>query len=67
MNSSKFQKGDIAEAFREAYEITDKFVLRKAEDCPEKDGSTAVTVIINNNTLHIANAGDSEAVLCCVK
>ena len=67
VNSSKFQKGDIAEAFREAYEITDKFVLRKAEDCPEKDGSTAVTVIINNNTLHIANAGDSEAVLCCVK
>lgn len=65
-NSNKLTE-NIKGAFQIAYKETDAFALKESESKGFKDGSTAVTALIRANTLHIANAGDSEAVLCKVK
>lgn len=64
-NSNKLTE-NIKGAFQIAYKETDAFALKESESKGFKDGSTAVTALIRANTLHIANAGDSEAVLCKV-
>lgn len=63
----EFAQNNFQAAFAKAYELTDKYALHESETKGFKDGSTAVTVLINNNTLVIANAGDSEAVLCTIE
>lgn len=51
-------------AIRRAYRITDTNILEKAVDLG-KGGSTAVTaILINCQTLVVANVGDSRAVIC---
>jgi serine/threonine protein phosphatase PrpC len=63
LHNSAFAKGDIESAMRTGFAETDKEVLETSQAENWKSGSTAVVSIIINNTLYVANAGDSEAVL----
>ncbi|KAH9495093.1 hypothetical protein Btru_018138 [Bulinus truncatus] len=72
----KFPKGDVAQVdkeikkiFIEAFKKTDEDFLKEAtKNKPSwKDGTTAVVVLAINDTLYIANLGDSKAVLCRYK
>ncbi|PWA76099.1 Protein phosphatase 2C [Artemisia annua] len=55
---------DPEEAIRKAYKFTDSTIMNKAIK-KRKGGSTAVTaILINCETLVVANVGDSRAVLC---
>ncbi|CAG5128150.1 unnamed protein product [Candidula unifasciata] len=69
----KFPKGNIAQVekeikkvFIEAFKKTDEdFLKEAARNKPSwKDGTTAVVVLAINDTLYIANLGDSKAILC---
>ncbi|BFZ23567.1 hypothetical protein BsWGS_26606 [Bradybaena similaris] len=69
----KFPKGDVAQVekeikkvFIEAFKKTDEDFLKEAtKNKPSwKDGTTAVVVLAINDTLYIANLGDSKAILC---
>ncbi|XP_059157022.1 integrin-linked kinase-associated serine/threonine phosphatase 2C-like [Physella acuta] len=72
----KFPKGDITQVekeikriFIDAFKKTDEDFLKEAtKNKPSwKDGTTAVVVLAINDTLYIANLGDSKAVLCRFK
>lgn len=54
---------DIAGAFHEAYLETDAQYLRQESGENREDGCTAVSAILYQNRLIVANAGDSRAVL----
>ncbi|KAM7282465.1 integrin-linked kinase-associated serine/threonine phosphatase 2C [Ixodes scapularis] len=71
--AARFPKGDmehvekeIKRSIMESFKKTDEDFLRRAGSCKPswKDGTTAVTVVAINNTLYIANLGDSKAILC---
>lgn len=72
----KFPKGDVTQVEKEikktiieAFKKTDEDFLKEAKkNKPSwKDGTTAVMVVGVNDTLYIANLGDSKAVLCRYK
>uniref|UniRef100_A0A0B6Z5U5 Integrin-linked kinase-associated serine/threonine phosphatase 2C n=2 Tax=Arion vulgaris TaxID=1028688 RepID=A0A0B6Z5U5_9EUPU len=72
----KFPKDDVAQVekeikkvFIEAFKKTDEDFLKEAtKNKPSwKDGTTAVVVLAINDTLYIANLGDSKAILCRCK
>ncbi|KAK3714352.1 hypothetical protein RRG08_017191 [Elysia crispata] len=72
----RFPKGDVKQVekeikkiFIEAFKKTDEdFLKEAARNKPSwKDGTTAVVVLAVNDTLYIANLGDSKAVLCRYK
>ncbi|KAH9376947.1 hypothetical protein HPB48_002738 [Haemaphysalis longicornis] len=71
--ATRFPKGDmshvekeIKRSIMESFKKTDEdFLKRAASYKPSwKDGTTAVVVVAIDNTLYIANLGDSKAILC---
>lgn len=71
--ATRFPKGDmshvekeIKRSIMESFKKTDEDFLKRAASCKPswKDGTTAVIVVAINNTLYIANLGDSKAILC---
>ncbi|GFS03018.1 integrin-linked kinase-associated serine/threonine phosphatase 2C [Elysia marginata] len=72
----RFPKGELKQVekeikkiFLETFKKTDEdFLKEAARNKPSwKDGTTAVVVLAINDTLYIANLGDSKAVLCRYK
>eukprot|EP01111_Echinosteliopsis_oligospora_P000043 TRINITY_DN1003_c0_g1_i1.p1 TRINITY_DN1003_c0_g1~~TRINITY_DN1003_c0_g1_i1.p1 ORF type:complete len:278 (+),score=89.50 TRINITY_DN1003_c0_g1_i1:124-957(+) len=60
-----FKQGDIEKALRTGFEKTDKTILDKASKEKWGHGTTAVVCVVVGDSLYIANAGDSEAVIAC--
>ena len=54
---------DVSEALKHAYRITDAQFNEAAERDELNAGCTALTVLVRGDTLWVANAGDSRAVL----
>ncbi|XP_071110278.1 integrin-linked kinase-associated serine/threonine phosphatase 2C-like [Haliotis cracherodii] len=72
----RFPKGDVSQVerdikkcFIEAFKKTDEDFLKQAtKNKPTwKDGTTAILVLVINETLFIANLGDSKSILCRYK
>ncbi|XP_053378531.1 integrin-linked kinase-associated serine/threonine phosphatase 2C-like [Mercenaria mercenaria] len=72
----KFPKGDITvvekdirKAFIDSFKKTDDDFLKLATKSKPvwKDGTTAILVLLINESMYIANIGDSQAVLCRYK
>lgn len=53
---------DFQEAYVEAFLSTNK-ALHRAYIDDKMSGTTAITAVIKNNTVHIANCGDSRAII----
>ncbi|KAK7497895.1 hypothetical protein BaRGS_00010766 [Batillaria attramentaria] len=72
----KFPKGDVLAVEKEIKKclidvfkkLDEDFLKEAARQKPSwKDGTTAVVVLVINNTLYIANLGDSKSILCRYK
>eukprot|EP01121_Diplochlamys_sp_Union-15-3_P012232 TRINITY_DN3637_c0_g2_i1.p1 TRINITY_DN3637_c0_g2~~TRINITY_DN3637_c0_g2_i1.p1 ORF type:complete len:377 (+),score=54.34 TRINITY_DN3637_c0_g2_i1:1-1131(+) len=61
--SQNWKTGEIISAFEEGFEKTDSEVIKLEHDASLMTGSTAVVGIIADDTLFVANVGDSEAIL----
>eukprot|EP01025_Chloroclados_australasicus_P019298 TRINITY_DN2052_c0_g1_i3.p3 TRINITY_DN2052_c0_g1~~TRINITY_DN2052_c0_g1_i3.p3 ORF type:complete len:295 (+),score=28.91 TRINITY_DN2052_c0_g1_i3:251-1135(+) len=58
-------KQDTRKAIVEAYNVTDQQYLQQQNQADgREDGCTAVTVIVVQNKMYVANVGDSKCVLC---
>lgn len=63
VHSSEFLNNNIQQAIEDCYLYTDQIVLQRSRDEKWRNGSTAVSVLLIDQILYAANAGDSEAVL----
>eukprot|EP01024_Parvocaulis_polyphysoides_P058682 TRINITY_DN6321_c0_g2_i2.p1 TRINITY_DN6321_c0_g2~~TRINITY_DN6321_c0_g2_i2.p1 ORF type:complete len:293 (-),score=40.68 TRINITY_DN6321_c0_g2_i2:1178-2056(-) len=55
---------DPKTAIVEAYNLTDQQYLQQNQVDGREDGCTAVTVVVVQNRMYVANVGDSKCVLC---
>jgi serine/threonine protein phosphatase PrpC len=62
--SDRFFDDDASVALAEAFAMTDKRFLERAESVGIYAGSTAIVAFVRNTTLWCANLGDSRAVMC---
>ncbi|KAF7287195.1 hypothetical protein GWI33_002016 [Rhynchophorus ferrugineus] len=58
----EYRDGNIAEALKKAFLELDKVMLNEDSLKNEQSGSTAITVMIKENSLFCANIGDSRAI-----
>ncbi|XP_059485252.1 probable protein phosphatase 2C T23F11.1 isoform X2 [Neocloeon triangulifer] len=60
----EYQTGNIEEALRKGFLALDQAMLAEESLRDEMAGSTAIVVLIKNDTLYCANVGDSRAIAC---
>jgi len=58
------QPDPIKRALLRGFEKSERHILDFSQRIGNRDGSTALVVMMVNNTLYVANLGDSRAVLC---
>ncbi|XP_055345661.1 uncharacterized protein LOC129593398 [Paramacrobiotus metropolitanus] len=63
MATSRFFDNNVPEALVEAFQATDDLYKEKGLRDNDYSGTTAVVAVINDNKLHIAWVGDSEAAI----
>lgn len=64
VETEAFKKGEYLEAFRAAYEKMENLIADKERVGGQvTDGCTAVTVLIVDNKVYVANVGDSECIV----
>ncbi|XP_066589819.1 probable protein phosphatase 2C T23F11.1 [Prorops nasuta] len=61
---SEYKSGDIPKALQEGFLELDKVMLDDTVLRQEHAGTTVIAILIKNNVLYCANAGDSRAVAC---
>ena len=59
LSHPSFVSGEVEEALRSGFDKTDKTILQRAEKEKWSHGTTAAVGVIIDNTLYIANTGDS--------
>ena len=60
-----FLNGNFDKALKEVFEAVDKDLGYEDDIEPQYSGCTACVALLNDNVFHIANAGDSRAVMAC--
>ncbi|KAK9386270.1 phosphatase 2C-like domain-containing protein [Lipomyces mesembrius] len=60
---SAFEKGDYEQALKDGFLSTDRALLQDPTFGSDPSGCTATTVLITDNRIYCANAGDSRTVL----
>ncbi len=63
-NQAAFARGEFESALRTGFKLTDEAFLQRCREYNLIDGSTCLVVILIDNQLIAAHAGDSRAVLC---
>ncbi|XP_066147684.1 probable protein phosphatase 2C T23F11.1 [Euwallacea fornicatus] len=62
VNMEGYKEGDIPEAIKRAFLKLDEIMYEEESLKTEQSGSTAIVVVIKDNTLFCANIGDSRAI-----
>ncbi|KAK9238214.1 phosphatase 2C-like domain-containing protein [Lipomyces kononenkoae] len=60
---SAFEKGDYEQALKDGFLSTDRAILQDPAFGSDPSGCTATTILITDNRIYCANAGDSRTVL----
>ncbi|KAK9313795.1 phosphatase 2C-like domain-containing protein [Lipomyces starkeyi] len=60
---SAFEKGDYEQALKDGFLSTDRAILQDPTFGSDPSGCTATTILITDNRIYCANAGDSRTVL----
>eukprot|EP01102_Stenamoeba_stenopodia_P011517 TRINITY_DN3551_c0_g1_i2.p1 TRINITY_DN3551_c0_g1~~TRINITY_DN3551_c0_g1_i2.p1 ORF type:complete len:454 (+),score=115.29 TRINITY_DN3551_c0_g1_i2:623-1984(+) len=63
IKQGEFLAGDCETAIRNAYNKMDKRLLAQSERYRWSDGSTAATLLVIDDTIFVANCGDTEIVM----
>ncbi|KAJ7587412.1 phosphatase 2C-like domain-containing protein, partial [Mycena floridula] len=64
VEQTEYQQKKYPEALKSVFLAIDEELLKENKEPRSKGGGTAVGALIIRDTIHVANAGDSRAVLC---